>query len=138
MLQNCFKCPHCNGLISVTPPTPRGVTPERKVLLTKIKEWLDRPVTVLELLQGMGFDGNFYAHEPIDREVIRTAFRSTDVIEALKLTVTPEEFHYTVREIPGWSNATVHRRVFGISGRWWVRVGSEGNPGYMELDDDLI
>lgn len=138
MLQNSFKCPHCKGLISVTPPTSGVVTPERKLLISKIKAWLDRPVTVLELLQGMGFDGNFYPHEPIDRKVIRTAFRSTDAIAALNLTVTPEEFHYTVREMAGWSNATVHRRVFGISGRWWVRVGSEGNPGYMELDDDLI
>lgn len=132
MTRNTLKCPHCGGLMAVT-----GV--ERKALSETAKQvtrWLKTPVTVLDLLYEIGFEGDMTRFEPLDRLVYRTAFRSKDAIAALGMGVAPERMSYIVRELPDWGHETALTRVFGVQGRWWVKRGQQ--PGFMEISDDLV
>lgn len=133
-----FKCPHCNGLLAVTAPTVTAPLEEADSALSRVQQWLDTPVTLSDLLIEYGCDGDLSRFEPLNRQVLRTAFRSVDAIRALGLGQPSESFHYTVKRLSGWSASTTLRRVFGVSGRWWVKPGYEWTPGFIEVEDDLV
>lgn len=133
-----FKCPHCNGFLTVTSTTGTAPFEEADSVLSRVQQWLDTPVTLSDLLIDYGCDGDLSRFEPLDRQVLRTAFRSVDAIRALGLGQPPESFHYTVKRLSGWSSSTTPRRVFGVSGRWWVKRGYGDTPGFIEVEDDLV
>lgn len=133
-----FKCPHCNGFLSVTAHHQTLVTERPDSAVKRLQQWLNTPVTLSELLLDYGCNGDLSRYEPLDRTVLRTAFRSVDAIEALGLGIPPEKFHYTAKRLPGWESSTVFRRVFGLPGRWWVKIGHGEGFGFVEPEDDLV
>lgn len=135
-----LKCPHCNGLLVLE---KAGTGPLGQVdkatasLVERVQRWLETPVTVSDLLLESGFDGDLTAYEPLDRMVVRTAFRAKDCLKALEINSTPQWLVYYMGQIPGW-RGTELRRYWGIQGRWWVKAGYEWTPGFVEPEDDLV
>lgn len=133
-----LKCPHCKGLIDLVAAGHPPVQQTSKFGVEPLIRWLNEPVPLSDLLIDYGSDGDLSRFEPLDRMVVRTAFRTVDAIRALELGVPPEQFRYTVIRLPGWSSETVLKRLLGTQGRWWVKAGYEWSPGFVEADDDLI
>lgn len=135
-----LKCPHCNGLLALTAAgtgSPGQVDKTTLSLAGRVQQWLETPVTVSDLLLESGFEGDLTRYEPLDRMVVRTAFRAKDCLTALGINSTPQWLAYYVGQIPGWSGTEL-RRYWGIQGRWWVKTGYEWAPGFVEAGDDLI
>lgn len=104
--------------------------------LKKIADFLDEPVWRDELVESYRVDRVSGLEGP-DRQVIRTAIRSMDLLESLGWVLPPERFTYLMRNVPGWSGETHHCRRFGIPGRWWLRVGQidDKHKGYINAKD---
>lgn len=136
-----LKCPHCKGLLAVTGVSAFSadpVTPEEDRLVKALQVWTDTPVALSTLLLDYGCEGNLSRFEPLDREVVRTVFRSIDAIRALGLGVPPEHFRVTAQRVPLWSDEAAVKRFFGLQGRWWVKSGYEWAPGFVEVGHDLV
>lgn len=133
-----LKCPHCKGLLALTPLGTglSGQAPEDNT--ERLLQWLNEPVPLSDLLLDYGCNGDLSRFEPLDRMVVRTVFRTVDAVRALDLGIPPEQFRYTVARLPGWSSETVLKRLLGTQGRWWVKAGYEWTPGFVEPEDDLV
>ena len=136
-----LKCPHCNGFLALVAagqaPKP-PVQSKSKFSIETLVRWANEPVPLSDLLIDYGRDGDLSRFEPLDRMVVRTAFRTVDAIRALELGVPSEQFRFVVARMPGWSSETTKARFVGVQGRWWVKIGYENEPGFVEADDDLI
>lgn len=142
-----LKCPHCKGLIAVTTVlakteglvTQKAID-EHKGLKKRVTAWLNTPVTLSDLLIDSGGNADLTRFEPLDREVIRTAYRATDVIRALGVEMPPEKLTFVLSTISGWAKPEAPKRLLGVQGRWWVRRGYEEHPGFIDADDfdDLV
>ena len=136
-----LKCPHCNGfLVLEKAGTGSSGQVDRATpnLVSRVSRWLDTPVSVSDLLLESGFNGDLTPYEPLDRMVVRTAFRAKDCLSALRINATAHWLAFYMGHIPGWSPATTKTRYWGLQGRWWVKTGYEWAPGFVEADDDLI
>lgn len=133
-----LKCPHCKGLLDLVAAGQGGVQHKSKFGVGALIRWVNEPVPLSDLLIDYGRDGDLSRFEPLDRMVVRTAFRTVDAIRALELGIPSEQFRFTVARMPGWSSDTVKARFLGVQGRWWVKAGYEDAPGFVEVDDDLV
>ena len=136
-----LECPYCKGLLRLE-ATGQGtwgpVQSKPKFGVEALVQWVNEPVPLSDLLIDYGCSGDLSRFEPLSRMVVRTAFRTVDAVRALELGVPSEQFRFIVARMPGWSSETTKARFVGVQGRWWVKVGYEWAPGFVEAADDLV
>lgn len=129
-----LKCPHCKGLLdlNLSKGGRQHLEPYRARQRITLLQWSSDPVTLGDLLIGMGSDKNLTPFEPLDRLVVRTAFRVVDAVRELGDHFRPNSLY---RDLPGWSKATEPRRMMGVLGRFMIREGCENTPGFLSVEE---
>lgn len=130
-----LKCPHCNGLLALVSTRQVEPDPADAAIQKTVRAWLDQKMPLAEFLSDYDLD-DLGPYEPLDRIVVRTAFRSRECIEQLGLGISERHLARIIRGIPGWSDDPAVRLLWGKQSRYWVRLGYEYEPGFAE--DGLI